>query len=262
MQVGDNMQTFCFTVDDNIRFLKELTENTYNSIFEHPYLAMYKRLHQEFDLKVQLNLFYRTENFDLSKMSTAYYSEWQENADWLKLSFHSDFENVKPYEFSGYDEVYQDCKKVNNQIIRFSSPSALAKTTTVHYCLATEEGLNALADNNVLGLLGLFGDEENPRTSYGLTKNEATRIRNGETVKSGAISFASIDIVLNCFSKQEILTRLENLIERNDIRVMIHERYYYVDYKCYQPDFEEKLAATFSFLKLHGYVSGYFEDLI
>ena len=48
-------KTFCFTVDDNIRFLKEIAEKNYKSIFEHPYLAMYKRLHEDFDLKVQLN---------------------------------------------------------------------------------------------------------------------------------------------------------------------------------------------------------------
>ncbi len=48
------MEVFCFTVDDNIRFLKELTRNRYNSIFDHPYLAMYKRLHEEFGLKIQL----------------------------------------------------------------------------------------------------------------------------------------------------------------------------------------------------------------
>ena len=256
------MTTFCFTVDDNIRFLKEITENAYNSIFEHPYLAMYKRLHEEFDLKVQLNLFYRTEDFDLSKMSSAYYSEWEENADWLKLSFHSDFENIKPYEFSEYDEVYQDCKKVNEQIIRFASPSALAKTTTIHYCLTTAEGLKALAENNVLGLLGLFGDKEKPRTSYGLVEKEAVRIREGEIVESGAISFASIDIVLNCFSKQDILAKLEKLIDQNGIRVMIHEQYFYADYKNYQPDFEEKLTATFSFLKYCGYKSSHFEDMI
>ena len=259
---GDDMKTFCFTVDDNIRFLKEITENAYNSIFEHPYLAMYKRLHEEFDLKVQLNLFYRTEDFDLSKMSSAYYSEWEENADWLKLSFHSDFENIKPYEFAEYDEMYQDCKKVNEQIIRFASPSALAKTTTIHYCLTTAEGLKALAENNVLGLLGLFGDKEKPRTSYGLVENEAVRIREGEIVECGAISFASIDIVLNCFSKQEILAKLEKLIDQNGIRVMIHEQYFYADYKNYQPDFEEKLTATFSFLKYCGYKSSHFEDLI
>ena len=256
------MKTFCFTVDDNIRFLKEITENAYRSIFEHPYLAMYKRLHERFDLKVQLNLFYRTDDFDLSQMSSAYRSEWEGNADWLKLSFHSDFEKVKPYEFSSYDEVYGDCQKVNEQILRFSSPATLAKTTTIHFCLATADGLRALADHRVLGLLGLFGDDENPRTSYGLKRGEATGIRHGEIVKSGSISFASIDIVLNCFSKEQILTQLENLLDRNEIRVMIHEQYYYPDYAWYQPDFEEKLAATFSFLTAHEYKSCYFEDSI
>ena len=56
-------------------------------MFDHPYLAMYRRLHEEFGLKVQLNLFYRMESFDLSQVSDAYYEEWKENSDWLKLSF-------------------------------------------------------------------------------------------------------------------------------------------------------------------------------
>ena len=30
------MKTYCFTVDDNIRFLKELTENGSASLFDHP----------------------------------------------------------------------------------------------------------------------------------------------------------------------------------------------------------------------------------
>ena len=191
-----------------------------------------------------------------------YSSEWEENSDWLKLSFHSDFENVKPYEFSEYDEVYQDVKKINNQILRFASPASLAKTTTVHYCLATPEGLNALSDNAVLGLLGLFGTKEEPRTSYGIEENKAQKIRDGETVKVGKISYASIDIVLNSFSKENILVKLNNLINHNCIRVMIHEQYFYADYKNYQPDFEEKLRSTFSFLNEHCYESRFFEDLI
>ena len=90
---GGSIKNFCFTVDDNIRFLKEITENHYQSIFDHPYIAVYKRLHEEFDLKIQLNLFYQMENFDLSLMSDAYYNEWKDNSDWLKLSFHSAMEN-------------------------------------------------------------------------------------------------------------------------------------------------------------------------
>jgi hypothetical protein len=223
---------------------------------------MYRRLHYEFDLKIQLNLFYRMKDFDLTQMSAAYYSEWEENSDWLKLSFHSDLENVNPYECSDYDEVYRDCKKVHEQIIRFASPAALAKTTTIHCCLVTDDGLKALEENRVAGLLGLFGADEKPRTSYGIEESKAEQIRNGDIVKIGRTCFGSIDIVLNCFSTEEILTQLERMNQRNDIRVMIHEQYYYMDYPHYQPEFEEKLRSTFSFLSERGYQSSFYENLI
>ena len=227
--------------------MKEINENHYQSIFEHPYLSMYRRLHKEFGLKVQLNLFYRTDNFDLSQMDDAYYAEWKENSDWLKLSFHSETENISPYENSGYDEVYTHCKRVHEQIRRFSSSDALAKTTTIHYCLLTEGGLKAIEDNCVLGLLGLFGTDEEPRTSYGIKECDSRRIRTGEIVKIGNTSFASIDIVLNCFAAEEIIEKLSIMSKRDCIRVMIHEQYFYSDYRCYQPEFEERLRLTFSF---------------
>ena len=262
MKDGEFMKNFCFTVDDNIRFLKELTEGSYQSIFEHPYLSMYRRLHEKFGLKIQLNLFYRMGEFDLSQMSDRYYEEWKSNSDWLKLSFHSDLENVKPYVEAGYDEVFTDCKRTNEEICRFASPSALANTTTIHYCLLTDDGRKAVVDNGVCGLLGLFGTEDDPRTSYGLGEREARRIRNGEVVRGGKLSFASIDIILNLFSIDEILEKLEYLKGRSDIRVMIHEQYFYSDYKSYQPEFEKKLEATFHFLLTHEYVSEFFENLI
>ena len=223
---------------------------------------MYWRLHKKFGLKVQLNLFYRTKNFDLSQMSAVYYEEWKENSDWLKLSFHSDLENVKPYESLGYDVVYEECKRVHEQIKRFASPAALADTTTIHYCLLTAGGLKAVEDNCVLGLLGLFGSNENPRTSYGIEESKAVRIRDGEILKIGEISFASIDIVLNRYSVEEILEQLACISQRNCIRVMIHEQYFYEDYHNYQPDFEEKLRSTFSFLCENGYQSSFYESLI
>ena len=65
-------------------------------------------------------------------------------------------------------------------------------------------------DASMGGLLGLFGTDEKPRTSYGMEQSKAEKIRNGEILKDGKISFASIDIVLNCFSIKEILGH-ENL---------------------------------------------------
>ena len=117
------MKYFTFTIDDNIRFLKELTEKDYGSIFDHPYMAMLLSLHKTFDAAVQLNLFYRdgdftgkdrdkvdlNKYFNLSMMTDRYKAEWKANSDWIKMSFHSDRNNVRPYLDSAYGEVFEDC---------------------------------------------------------------------------------------------------------------------------------------------------------
>ena len=250
------MKNFCFTVDDNIRFLREICERGYESIFEHPYLAMYKGLHEKYDLKIQLNLFYEDKKFNLSEMSDRYRDEWAACSDWLRLSFHSRLENSRPYEFSGYDEVFGDCAEVQREIVRFASSDSLAKTTTLHYCLATAEGVAALKDNGVLGLLGLYGGSP----SYQNSPEERALIDGGETVVSDGIAYAAIDVIMNKYSKEQILDKLSSLLGRELIKVMIHEQYFYADYPLYQPDFERKIDAAFGSLTSNGYKSIFFEE--
>ena len=256
------MKKFCFTVDDNIRFLKESCERGYGSIFHHPYAALLRRLHERFDLKIQLNLFYRMEGFDLSMMTDRYANEWESCSDWLKLSFHSDLENVRPYLNSDYSEVYGHCKAVQDEILRFASLKSLGETTTVHYCQTTEAGVKALKDNGVKGLLGLFGTDDRPGTSYSLDTETAKAIRNGATVSRDGISFAALDMVINNFKIEDILPALTVLLQRNELHVMIHEQYFYPDYKAYQPDFEEKLILVFDTLRKNGYESRFFDEMI
>ena len=256
------MKSFVFTVDDNIRFLKEICERGCASVFEHPYLAMYKRLHEKYGLRVQLNLFYECEGFCLADMTGRYKDEWKNNSDWLKMSFHSRLENVKPYKDSGYGEVFEDCSRVNREIVRFAGEKSLAKTTTIHYCLATNEGLRAIFDNGYIGLLGLYGSKDEPRTSYQNSQKEAEMLRCGEFLKRGEITYGTIDTVLNLFSKEEILERLSALSKRETIKIMIHEQYFYEDYKRYIPEFEEILASSFDYLANNGYTSEFFERMI
>ena len=256
------MKSFIFTVDDNIRLFKEICERGYTSVFEHPYLAMYKRLHETLGIKVQLNLFYECEGFCLNDMTERYKAEFENNADWLKMSFHSKLENVKPYKDSDYDEVFRDCSRVNREILRFAGEKSLAKTTTIHYCLATNEGLRAIFDNGYIGLLGLYGSEEEPRTSYQNSQKEAEMLRCGEFLKRGEITYGAIGIVLNLFREGEILEKLSALTRRETIKIMIHEQYFYEDYKRYIPEFEEILASSFDYLANNGYTSEFFERLI
>ncbi len=256
------MKKFCFTVDDNIRFLQELTEGEYESLFSHPYTKLLKRLRETYDVKIQLNLFYENDSFTLAQTTDRYRAEWQANAEWLKLSFHSRLENVRPYEYSGYDEVYRDCSAVHDEIVRFAGEKSLAKTTTVHYCRTTKEGTRALQDCGVQGLLGLYGEKDTPRTSYSCTEALAKKARVGEIIRDGNMAFAGIDVILNQFEPQENLEKLERIKDRRYVKIMIHEQYFYPDYPRYQPHFAKKLEQAFSFLQANGFTSCFFEDMI
>ena len=251
------MKKFCFTVDDNIRFLQELTQGDYDSLFSHPYTALLKRLHEKYGVKIQLNLFYENDSFTLAQTTDKFRQEWQANADWLKLSFHSRLENSRPYEYSDYDEVYKDCCAVHEQILRFAGESTLAKTTTIHCCQTTKEETRALSDCGVWGLLGLYGEKD-----YSCTEEQAQKARVGEIVYGDNMAFARIDVILNKFEPQENLEKLERIKDRKYVKIMIHEQYFYPDYPCYQPHFAKKLEQAFSFLQTNGFVSCFFEEII
>lgn len=259
------MKTFCFTVDDNLRFLRETVQNQYNSIFDHPYLALYRSFHEKFNMKIHLNLFYKEQehdDFDLSQIPDRYRTQWEEASLWLKLSFHSRWNNEQPYEHSGYQEVFDHCQAVHDQILRFAGPDSLAKTTTVHYCQTTDEGRQALADLGYRGLLGLFGSESYIHTSYNVPLEHCLDIFRGTPYTYEGVCVASIDIVLNNHSEEKILAQLEQMSHRQHINVMIHEQYFYPDYRAYQPDFGQKLESTFAYLCAHGYESRFFEECI
>ena len=51
------------SLDDNIWFLKDISDNAtqYNSIFENPYLALLKEVHETYGTKIHLNIYYQTE---------------------------------------------------------------------------------------------------------------------------------------------------------------------------------------------------------
>ena len=253
---------FIFTIDDNIRFFREISVNNLKSIFMHPYVKMLKNLHEKFGVKIQLNLFYEDDSFNLSQFPDKYFEEWKNNADWLKLSFHSKEENICPYEDASYEQVDNECEQVQREILRFAGCDSLAQTTTIHYCQTTKEGLNALKDNGIKGLLGLYGNEEEPQKSYLTPDKNCCAIRKGEIVHVGGMAFAGIDIILNCFSVAENLQQLQALKNRNIIKLMIHEQYFYEDYLHYQANFQEKIETAFCFLESQDFTSCFFEELI
>lgn len=255
---------YMFTIDDNIRLFRELSEKNPQSIFEQRYLALLKKLHEKWGVKVQLNCFLEDMNgFHLSQMPSRYKAEWEANADWLKLSFHSKKEfPIEPYKASKYAELYNDSTAVHREIERFAGKRSLAKTTTVHYCLATAEGVNALKDCGIKGLLGLYGTDMQPQNSYDCTLEESKRIRQGEIVEKDGVYHTAIDVVLNMYNSKEIIGLLETLKGKKTVEIMIHEQFFYSDYAYYAGDFQELIETAVEYLMANGYESIFFEELL
>lgn len=253
---------FRFSVDDNIWFFKDLAQNNYNSIFDNSYLALYKRLHEKYNLKVQLNLFYQYENFDLSKMPERYKQEWINNKDWLQMSFHSKNEKTL-YTNSGYDKLFEDCQTVNNEIKRFAGAEVLNSFTTIHCCKTTQEGNKALKTLGVKGLAGLFGTDKNPKQSYSLKYQDFKDIYTDCYYYDKAIDmyFVNIDMVINTFNIEDIIPYLSKYIGKEHIEIMIHEQYFYPHYYMYQPDYKKKLNTAISYLLDNNYKSCFLNEI-
>lgn len=256
------MKRFCFTIDDNIRFLQELTNGNYESMFCNPYLSLLKKLHDTYGIKIQLNLFYQNPTFTLAQMTDKYKSEWEQNSQWLKLSFHSRLENAYPYQDALYEEVHNDCKAVHDEILRFAGEKSLGKTTTVHCCVTTKDGVRAFVDNKVQGLLGLYGTDEEPRSSYACDEVESARARKGEVIFRDGMYFMGINVVLNLYKPQQIVENLQGVKDRKNVSIMIHEQHFYPDFLYYREDYFERIVSAVAFLQEQGFTSCFFEEMI
>ena len=213
-------------------------------------------------VKIQLNLFYECEGFSLSQMPSHYRTQFSECSDWLRLSFHSKREYPKnPYATSVYGEVRNDCEDVHREILRFAGSASLASTTTLHYVCAAEDGVRALHDCGMQGLLGLYGTEEAPRDSYTVSKESAARLRHGIPQREGNLWHFPISCILNLTKMDEITSALDACVAHPFVGLMIHEQYFYEDYPRYQADFEQKVTLAVKRLCEDGRISCFAQEL-
>jgi len=152
---------FTYFVDDNIRFLENLTKNRPASIFDDPFLKAHKELHEEFGLKVQFNLFYSNleKTWDLSMMTDAYKDEFLANKDWMMFGFHARNELPDyPYLNATYEEVWNDYSAVEKAIEHFAGREMITKSLVTHWVSMTKEGMKALSDKGAKMMTATVGD--------------------------------------------------------------------------------------------------------
>jgi len=153
---------FTYFIDDNIRFLENLTKNRPASIFDDPFLKAHKEIHDKYGLKVQFNLFYQNfpRTFDLSMMTDAYKDEFLANKDWIKFGFHARHELPDyPYINSTYEEVWDDYTAIEKEIERFAGREMITKSLVTHWVVMTKEGVQALVDKGAKMMTVTTGDK-------------------------------------------------------------------------------------------------------
>lgn len=260
--------------DDNILFLRDINANrdTYKSIFENPYLAVYKRAHDLYGAAVHLNLFYETDDmhnfsdkgeyFNLSMMTDKFKDEFERNSDWLRLSFHarSEFPD-KPYRNTSACRIAEDSKRINDEIIRFAGEKTLADVTTVHWGEANRECTIALRDQGYRTLAGYFEHNKRgePLVAYYYPDSLIDHVGERDFWKNTEdnILHARIDLVLNTIKYADLIPRLEDIKARPHragfLELMIHEQYFYPQYCLYIPEFEKLVTDSAKWAVQNGY---------
>ena len=158
-----------FFIDDAIWFLRDLARTRPKSLFDVPFLKQLKDSHDRYGLKLQINLFYRTDffygmdEFTLKEVPDAYKAEFQANKDWLKLGFHS-LQEFPDYPWINADraDIVKLFGMIKGEIIRFAGEGVFARGLVPHWCPMSEEGCRAMKDLGIRIMECSYG----PRYQY------------------------------------------------------------------------------------------------
>lgn len=276
-RLRDAVGKYRLSSDDNILFLKDINDHRdqYQSIFENPYLAVYKKAHDLYGACVHLNLYYEygvdemkdfsahKEPFNLSMMTDRFKEEWRANAHWLKLSFHArkNYPDA-PYKNASAEEVIRDLEAVHREIIRFAGEETLSPVTTLHFGAANLQVTRALRRHGYRGLAGYFEIDKkgDPLVAYHYPVDLVRHVGGRDFWKDDQedIIFGRIDCVLNYpHDPAENIKALEE-IQKNKhragfISMLMHEEYFYSDYRRYRERFEELVLEPCRWCWEHGY---------
>ena len=199
------MKKAYFYIDDTIWVLRDITRQKPATLFENPFMKMLKDAHDKYGLKVQLNLFYRTDSFygydmfSLADVTDAYKSEFEANSDWLKLAFHAleEFPDY-PHVNATYDDTKWLFENIKKEVIRFAGEKSFAYSVCPHWLPMSKVAVKALKDCGVKLLDATRGDpEEYNGDPFSLPYGHAARLLQNRQPETKVFSRGGRDVAID-----------------------------------------------------------------
>ena len=261
----DPRKRYNFFIDDNVFFLTEIARKQYKSVFESFYLDFLRTLHRKYGFKVTLNMFYDNahdpEHFNTSELDTRYRSEFEDNADWLRLAFHaySEFPGA-PYGKVYPEKLPEHHRIVTDEIRRFAGEKTLIEPVLLHFHdIASDASRKYIADAGMrcftpsmerhwLPLFEKLGRKITAQYNYQFNQLELQLL-----------------FMVNLYPEEKLLAMLEDAYreqDRNFLLVGTHEQYSYPFYSNYIPEHFQRMESVVRSLTDHGYESVYFTETL
>ena len=258
-------RTYRLGVDDVIWTLENIWRNqdTYAPLFDDPFMAMLKELHDQYGTPVHMHIYYENDDgsFNISMFPDKYKAEFQANGYWLKLTFHSLKDKPdSPYKHASYEQVMREGKLVEQQILRFAGPEAMSSITSQHWA---DSNLHATRAFRNLGYRCIdayftFDEAGEPTISYYLNKEQAAHAttRDFWVDNQEDIIFVKDDIIIDTVPLQDIEAHMQAITDAESHAfhyLLVHEEYFYPHYFNYEPDYRERVFAAVDFCHRNGY---------
>jgi len=259
-------------IDDHSFFFRDIARNKYKSLFDCFYLAKLRELHRNFGVKINLNCFNTTpeRDFSLSMFPDTYKSEFEDNADWLRLAFHSEneFPDI-PYLNATPEQLAADFDLVAGELKRIAG-RAYTAGLQIHWADVPPDCYKVLADRGVkmLPTRGRKPDAKDKKICdfhlpdeilaylhdyQGWMHFESGLIFYSASV--GGCDWTPVDKIV-----PNILKRIEIPAKSHLVNIAGHEQYWWPFYKNFVPDIYERYATAFRFLLDRGYKPIWIED--
>ena len=259
-----------FAIDDNSFFLRDLFQKKPKDLFENYYLAILKKIHDEYGSKFSINCFFETpeKDFNLTMLPDCWKQQFLDNSNWLKLTWHAynEFPD-RPYEHASAATVIHDLDLVNEQIVRFAGEDTWAMPTIIHWGEIQSDVLPALYKRGVRAFSGYFTKYRNRyMVAFGLDENTCGKLENTRLLMHwpSGIVFSRLTCVINCTPIENIIPAIQKDMASPDtaeiIDFLTHEQYFWPFYKNYIPDHAKRMETAARFVTEHGYEPVFFHE--